>query len=197
MKTVAHYLAAMLSLLLLAGCGSDSQVRYTARNVTGVVAPLQFTLTDEDARPLAARDLRDKIVLMYFGYTHCPDVCPATLARVTHAFKDLGADAGRMRMLFVSVDPKRDRPSVLKAYTDAFSPLIVGATGTSTQLTDMARRYRVAYRLGKPDANGDYAVYHSSAIFVFDGRGQARLLITGTETAPEIAADLEKLLANP
>jgi protein SCO1/2 len=85
----------------------------------------------------------------------------------------------------------------LKAYTDAFSPLIVGATGTRTQLTDMARRYRVAYRLGKPDANGDYAVYHSSAIFVFDGKGQARLLITGTETAPEIAADLEKLLAHP
>ncbi len=196
MKPARRVAIVLAAVMALTACGNKSGAHYTARDVTGVVAPLRFSLTGEDGKPLTATAFRGRVTLVYFGYTHCPDVCPATLAKVAHALTALGPQAERVRMLFVSVDPKRDTPAVLKVYTDAFAPQIVGATGDREQLIDITKRYRVAYRLGKADAQGDYAVYHSSAIFVFDGKGQARLLMTGAETAPEMAADLRTLLAN-
>lgn len=196
MNLKAGVALALIGLLGLAACAGKEQAHYTARDVSNVVASLQFKLTSEDGKPLGAAAFRGKVTLVYFGYTHCPDVCPATLAKVAHALKALGPQAAQVRMLFVSVDPKRDTPSVLKDYTDAFAPQIVGATGTQRQLIEITKRYRVAYRLGKADAQGDYPVYHSSAIFVFDGKGEARLLMTGAETETEMTADLRTLLTS-
>lgn len=188
----------LISLLLaglLAACGATDTAQYTAKNITGVMEPLQLQLTGESGEPLSAADLQGKIVLMYFGYTNCPDVCPTTLAKLAQALKALGAKAEHVRILFVSVDPARDRPDVLRRYTAAFAPQVIGATGNDQTLTALTKRYRVAYRRDKPDAQGNYAVYHSSAVFVFDGNGKARLLITGSESAEAIAADLKTLLA--
>ncbi len=108
------------------------------------------------------------MVLLYFGYTHCPDVCPTTLSLLSHAVTALGTDAGQVRILFVSVDPARDTLAQLKTYAAAFGPEVVGLRGSEAELKALTKRYRVSYGYGKPDARGDYEVSHSSAVYVFD-----------------------------
>lgn len=185
----------LLVILGIAGCGRQTAPQaWGLLNITGHMPPLQFTLTRDDGQIVNQSDYLGKLVLLYFGYTHCPDVCPTTLADLAAAVKQLGPQADQVRILFVSVDPARDTPVVLKSYVNAFSPWMVGLTGSQAQLTTLTKRYRVAYGLGKPDASGNYVVYHSSAVFVFDRRGQVRLLTSYTDKPAVIARDLARLL---
>jgi protein SCO1/2 len=139
-----------------------------------------------------------KLVLLYFGYTHCPDVCPTTLSQLSHAVAALGTSAGQVRILFVSVDPARDMLARLKTYAAAFGPEVVGLRGSQAELKALTKRYRVSYGYGKPDAHGEYEVSHSSAVYVFDREGEIRLLVGSTDAAPVITGDLQRLLSeNP
>lgn len=180
----------LLCLAALAGCNGPKSAAYHADDITGVMPALDFTLTDAAGATVTAAAVRGKIVMLYFGYTHCPDVCPATLARLGQALRRLGPAADGVRVLFVSVDPARDSGKALAAYAAYFGPQVMGLTGTDDELTALTKRYRVAYRRDAPDARGDYAVYHSSAVFIFDRGGRARLLATPTETADQLAEDL-------
>lgn len=182
-------LALGLALACLSGC-SQAPPPYHLQSITGLMPPLEFQLTDDDGRGVTAERYRGSVVLLYFGYTHCPDVCPATLARLGQALRRLGPAADGVRVLFVSVDPARDSGKALAAYAAYFGPQVMGLTGTDDELTALTKRYRVAYRRDAPDARGDYAVYHSSAVFIFDRGGRARLLATPTETADQLAEDL-------
>jgi protein SCO1/2 len=163
-------------------------------DISGVMSSLEFTLTGPSGATMTAADVRGKTVLLYFGYTHCPDVCPTTLAKLSQALKRLGPAAAAVRVLFVSVDPKRDSGQELGRYASYFGPQFMGLTGTDDQLTALTKRFRVAYRRDAPDARGDYAVYHSSAVFVFDRSGSARLLATPDETSDELAEDLKAVI---
>jgi len=156
--------------------------------------PLKFELTDDTGETVTEASVRGKISLVYFGYTQCPDACPTMLTRLAQTLKKLGPDADAVRVLFISVDPKRDTRKVLKTYAAFFAPQISGITGTDTQLTEFTKRYRVAYRRDAPDANGNYAVYHGNAAFAFDGNGDARLLVMPTESVDDLAADLRSLI---
>lgn len=189
------YRVAMICLaLLLAACG-DSTAPWHATNITGSMPALEFSLTRaSDGAPVHAGDYRGRVVLLYFGYTHCPDVCPATLANLSDAIAKLGAQADQVRVLFVTVDPNRDAAPALGAYVRAFAPQIDGLRGTDNQLTDVARRYRVIYSV-TPDSPGHaYEVMHSDAVFFFDRSGRARLVTTKTDDVAGITADLKRLL---
>ncbi len=194
---MAGLAAAGLWLALLAGCGNSA--KWHSIDVSGSLPPLSFTMARaSDGKAATQADYRGKIVLLYFGYTNCPDQCPTTLSNVADILHRLGPDAGRVRMLFVTVDPNRDTPAVLAAYVKNFAPQIEGLRGTPDQLAALARRYRVVYSV-TPATNGHpYAVTHSSAIYVFDGSGAARLIIASlASTAPDIAgttADLKRLV---
>jgi protein SCO1/2 len=184
--------AALLSLALaLAGCdrlvGNDGPVR----NVAGLVHPLEFAMTDDTGRAVRASDFRGEPVLVYFGFTHCPDVCPTTLARLSQAARVAGPR--NLRILFVTVDPARDTPEQLAAYARAFGPRVTGLRPSEDELEDLARRYRVSYSRGKPDANGEYEVMHSSGVFAFDAEGHARLLILPGASEADIEAALGRL----
>ena len=182
-----------LTGLLLTACGGAKQ--WKTSNITGMMPDLQFTLTDDNGAKVHAEAWRGKITLLYFGYTHCPDVCPLTLATIAQALKKMGPEAKQVSVLFVSVDPKRDTLPVLKTYTQAFGPQIVGLTGTQSQLLALSKRYRVSYSYDQPNADGSYTVNHSSAIFVFDGKGKVRLLMNYTDGAAAMAHDLRQLAA--
>lgn len=182
-------------LALLAACsGRDPQ--YALKNITGLVSPLEFRLTNQDGQPVTAADYRHHLVLLYFGYTQCPDECPTTLTRLANALHTLGPRSSDVRVLFVSVDPRRDTTEVLKRYVRNFGPEFVGLRGDQAELTDLSKRYRIAYHYEKPDKYGNYEVDHSSAVFVFDGDGRARLLAQDDNTPQQVASDLRRLLTS-
>ena len=188
--------AGVLLMLGFTGCGHRRDAQpWHLLNITGHMPPLQFTLIRDDGQTVTQKDYIGKPVMLYFGYTHCPDVCPTTLADLAIALRQLGPVADQVRVLFVSVDPARDTPVVLKTYVKAFGPWFVGLTGSQTELTALTKRYRVAYRLGEVDAGGNYAVYHSSAVFIFDRHGDARLLTSLSDNSDLIAKDLKRLLS--
>jgi len=194
MKSVlqtAGFLA--FTLLVLSACSNNAQ-QWKTTNITGVMPNLQFTLTSENGKTVDAGDYRGKIDMVYFGYTHCPDVCPLTLSMIGRALDKLGKQANDVRVLFVSVDPKRDTPEVLRKYTNAFGPRFIGLTGTQDQIKELSKRYRVSYSYGKPDTHGNYVVNHSSGIFVFGPKGKVRLLMNRSDGAKAMAHDLRQLV---
>lgn len=186
---------ALLLTVLLAGC-TRSDPPYALKNVTGLVSPLEFDLTNQDGQPVTAADYRHELVLLYFGYTQCPDECPTTLTTLANALRTLGPQASQVRVLFVTVDPRRDTTQVLKRYVGNFGPEFVGLRGDQAELTELSKRYRIAYHYEKPDRYGNYEVDHSSAVFVFDREGRARLLALSDNSAPQVASDLRRLLAS-
>ncbi len=192
--TRRRFLAVAGATSLLAACGHRQH--WDLDDVSSVLSDLKFDLVDDTGRKVDASTYAGKVVILYFGYTHCPDVCPTTMSNLASAVQLLGPRAADVRILFVSVDPARDTPAILHAYTQAFSPQAVGLTGTMDQIQAAAKRYHVAFNDGKKDASGNYAVNHSSAIYVFakDGRG---MLIGSDQSAPaKIAHDLRQLLAD-
>jgi protein SCO1/2 len=184
----------VLTVMLAACTGRDSL--YALKSISGLVPSLEFQLTNQDGQAVTAADYRHDVVLLYFGYTRCPDECPTTLTMLANALHTLGPRASQVRVLFVSVDPGRDTAAVLKRYVSNFGPEFVGLRGDPAELADLSKRYRIAFHYERPDKDGNYEVDHSSAIFVFDRRGRARLLGQSDNTAQQVASDLHRLLAS-
>lgn len=189
-------LAVLIVLLALAACGRGES-RPGASKISGVMPDLSFKMTRANDRAAVTADsYRGKAVLLYFGYTHCPDECPTTLANLTNALHDLGPQAKNVRVLFVSVDPARDTLPILKAYVSTFAPEIDGLRGTDDQIAALARRYRVLYRVAPAVEGKDTEVMHSDSTFFFDPSGRARLVTTHTDDTKTIAADIASLLGH-
>jgi protein SCO1/2 len=178
---------ALALMVLLAGCGRSS---FHMTDISGAMPKLDFHLTRaSDGTAVTGQDYQGKVVALYFGYTNCPDVCPATLANLADMI-------GRVKnpdvlVLFVSVDPARDTAERLRKYAAAFSPQIEGLRGSDNQLASLARTYRVAYSV---DPAPPYTVMHSNAVFFFDRTGKARLVTTDTSNPAAMAEDMTRLL---
>jgi protein SCO1/2 len=180
MRIVALFLA-----LLLAGC---SKPGWHMTDISGGMPRLDFHMTAE-GKPVTGQDFRGKVAALYFGYSHCPDVCPTTLANLTEMLGKVGSPD--VRVLFVTVDPDRDTDAVLADYAKAFSPQVVGLHGSPNALAALARTYRVAYEVKK---GPPYEVTHSNAVFFFDRDGRARLVTTDTTDTSAMAEDVKRLL---
>jgi protein SCO1 len=190
-------LALMVTFAMLAGC-TRKEESWHLTNVSGHLPDLDFSLVADDGKPVTGESFKGDTALVYFGYTHCPDVCPETMARLMQVMSKLGPDAQKVRILFITVDPARDTPKALHDYVDAFDAQhAVGLTGSDAQIETLARHYRVAYQMEKRDPHGDYEVTHSSAIYVFDAQGHARLLATGDDSPDVIADDLRRIIDAP
>ena len=191
-----------LGLALVGGC--DRPATWHSTDVSGSFSNLSFTMTRaSDGKAVNAADYRGRVVMLYFGYTFCPDVCPTTLANVANVLSGLGDAAKHVSFLFVTVDPNRDSASVLADYVQNFGPEVEGLRGTPDQLAALARRYRVVYSVTPESPGHPYEVTHGSAIYVFDASGAARLVVTslssGQPDIPGVTADLRQLIqqANP
>jgi protein SCO1/2 len=179
-------------LLFLAACGRGD-VGPGVTDITGVMPDLKLSMTRaNDGADVSEQRYRGKVVVLYFGYTHCPDICPATLTNLSNVLKALGTQANGVRVLFVTVDPDRDTDASLKSYVNAFAPQIDGLRGTPDQLTRLARRYRVLYSV--TTKGKDTEVMHSDAVFFFDKDGHARLVATSVENTQALVSDLEKII---
>ncbi|MFT9636298.1 SCO family protein [Alcaligenes phenolicus] len=165
--------------------------------VRGFLPDLRFSLQAAGPKTVTQDDFKDKVVMMFFGYASCPDICPTTLAQLGLVMEELGNDAEQVRILFVSVDPHRDTPDSLARYVAAFDGKhTTGLTGSEKQIADLARRYRVAFQIEKPDpkAPENYEVSHSRGVYIFDQRGRARYLAPDTESVQVLADGVRSLL---
>lgn len=184
-----------LSLLSLspAACQRQAAEHWQLTDIAGHMPELVFKLVDDEGKTVTAADFHGKISLLYFGYTHCPDVCPLTLAHLHSVLKQLGPLADQIRILFVSVDPARDTPAQLHAYVHAFDSHVVGLTAVPSTIEALSKRYRAAFSRDPAQADGHYEVAHSSGIYVFDRDGKARLLATPSDSEQNLVHDLRQL----
>lgn len=165
-------------------------------NVRGFLPDLRFSLQAAGGKTVTQDSFQGKTVMLFFGYASCPDVCPTTMAALSQVMLELGEDAEKVRILFVSVDPHRDTPEILQAYVDAFDKNAIGLTGTERQVADLARRYRVAYQIEKPTGTDpeNYEVAHSRGVYIFDSQGRARVLAADTESVDALTNSVRGLL---
>lgn len=184
----------LMALLATVLCGCQQAPPWRTRSIAYLMPDLAFSLTRQDGRSVQAADYQGKVVLLFFGFSNCQMTCPATLGRLSAVLEKMGKRADQVRVLFVSIDPNRDTPARLATYTRAFAPQVVGLTGTKDQLLSLTRRYRAAFSYGGSYPRGNYAVYHSGAVFVFDNNGRVRLLFTQSDGIGEIRDDLSRLL---
>jgi protein SCO1 len=181
--------------LCLGGCQRPAPLPFKLTDISGHMPVLEFTLTDDQGKTVTAANYRGKVVLLYFGYTHCPDVCPLTLAHLHVVMQHLGKLADGARILFVSVDPGRDTPAVLHAYVNAFDTRTVGLTGSPGAIEALVKRYRSSFTREPASSDGSYEVSHSSAIYVFDRDGNPRVLSTPADSQDDLVHDLHLLLS--
>lgn len=184
-------LLSLLVCLLLAHC---TKPRFNNIDISGADYAHDFALTDVGGAHRTLADYRGKVVVLFFGYTHCPDVCPTTMAQLAQARRLLGADATRVQVLFVTLDPERDTPQLLARYVPAFDPSFVGLTGSAVQIEAAAREFKVFFQKVAGPTPDSYTLDHSSGSFVFDPQGHVRLFVRDGTSADQIASDLKHLL---
>ncbi|UCD69126.1 MAG: SCO family protein [Betaproteobacteria bacterium] len=189
---VALLLAVCLSF---AGCEQKgASEAFESADITGADFGRQFTLIDHSGKLRRLEDFRGKVVVMFFGFTHCPDVCPTTLVEFNAALEELGEAAQRVQILFVTVDPERDTPEVLGSYVTAFNADFLGLTGTADQIAEVAREFRIVYRKVEGSRPGSYSVDHSAGTYIFDQQGRIRLYAPYGQGSEAIASDIGRLL---
>lgn len=152
-----------------------------------------FTLTDADGKQVSLADFQGKLLVVFFGFVQCPDVCPTSLLRAAQVKQMLGDDADRLEVAFITVDPERDTPEILKAYTTAFDPSFIGLTGTPEDIARTAKDFKVFYQ--KVATGSTYTIDHTALSYVYDTQGKLQLALRHEQTADEVASDLRKVLA--
>jgi protein SCO1/2 len=177
----------------IAGVGSKPTFHFT--DITGAEFARKLELPDADGKPRSLADWHGKVVVVFFGYTQCPDVCPTTMAELAQIRTQLGADGDRLQTVFVTIDPERDTREVLKAYLANFGPNVVGLRGDAEQTKAAAKEFKIFYAKVPGKTAGSYTMDHSAASFVFDPAGRVRLFVPYGADTKLLAGDLKQLLA--
>ena len=178
--------------LALAAVGCDAGAKFKSTDITGAPYGKALELTDHNGKPRRLEDFRGKAVVLFFGFTHCPDVCPTTLADIAAAVKSLGAQADKVQVLMVSVDPERDTPDSLGKYVTAFDPGFLGLRGELDATKKVAAEFKIYFEKAKTGAS--YTVNHSTQSYVIDPQGRLRLLVRHDRIAQDLAPDLRTIL---
>lgn len=189
-------LGALALCAWLTACGGGDKP-WHATDITGAMPKLQFRMQRaNDAEIVSEQNYRGRVVILYFGYTNCPDVCPATLANLSAVLDKLDTQAYDVAVLFVTVDPDRDTQPVLAKYVRGFAKQVEGLSGPPNGLLALTRRYRVMYKVEKDTPGHPYAVMHSNSVFFFDRAGAVRLVTTDTSNVAGITEDVKRLMSS-
>lgn len=182
-----------LLALLLAACSPPA--KFNATELAGIEWGKDFALTDHGGKPRRLADFKGRAVILFFGYTQCPDVCPSTMGALRELMATLGPDAQRVQVLFVTVDPERDTPQLLAQYVPAFHPSFLGLYGDAAATAATAGEFKLFYHKQPGTTPGSYSVDHTAGSYVFDPRGKLRLYLRHGEAPERIAQDIKRLLA--
>jgi protein SCO1/2 len=184
----------LAALLALAGCAPQDKPQFKAVDITGADYARDFALPDAQGRTRSIKDFAGKAVVVFFGYTQCPDVCPTTLQEIAEAKKLLGPDGDKVQGIFITVDPARDKPELLKAYVANFGPDFVALRGDDAQTAAVAKDFKVYYKRVDGKVPGSYFMEHTAASYVYDPQGKLRLYVRYGSGAQALADDLKLLL---
>lgn len=189
-----RFLVLAAAAVLAAGCSDAPETpRFRLTDVTGASFGKELALTDHNGQRRTLADFRGKVVAVFFGFTHCPDVCPTTLVEMAAVMKELGADAERLQLLFVTVDPERDTAEVLRRYVPAFHPSFLGLTGSADDIARTAKEFKIFFQKQKLSSGG-YTMDHSAGTYILDGEGRLRLFAQYGVGAPTLLHDIRLLL---
>ncbi len=200
-------LSVIFAALLCVACGDKSGSSFNATSssstgaafnntdITGLGYARDFALTDHNGKKRTLADFKGKAVVVFFGYTQCPDVCPTTMAEMASALKELGPLASKVQVLFITLDPERDTPEVLAKYVPAFDPHFLGLTGDKAEIDAVAKEFRIFYQKVPGKEPGSYTIDHVAGSYVFDPQGHVRLFVRYGQGAAPIAHDLKLLLS--
>ncbi|PKO59352.1 MAG: SCO family protein [Betaproteobacteria bacterium HGW-Betaproteobacteria-13] len=191
LRTLLVLLMGLFIAMALSACNKET-VSFRNTDITGANFGHDFSLLDPDGATRSLADFRGKVVMMFFGFTQCPDICPTALSRAAQVRQLLGDDADKLQVIFVSVDPERDLPGVLKAYTAAFDPDFLGLYTSLEETRKVADEFRVFYR--KVPTGGSYSMDHTATSYVFDPAGRLRLAVSYQSPAEAVAADVQTLI---
>ena len=192
LKLIASYALLTGAIGTIVAC-SEQKPAFSSIDVTGADYAKDFALTDHNGQPKSLKDFAGKVVVMFFGYTQCPDVCPTTMAELAEIKKLLGADGSKLQGVFVTIDPARDTPEVLKAYMGNFDPTFLALVPTPTQLAALAKDYKIYYKKVEGKTDTSYTMDHSAGSYVYDTQGKLRLF-TRYGTGPKPLADDIRML---
>ncbi len=180
-----------------AATGPAASGTFKSLDITGAGYGRHLDLPDFDGKERHLSDFSGQLVVVFFGYTQCPDVCPTTLANLAETVQRMGPEGSKVKGVFVTVDPERDQPDLLKAYVTQFNPNWVALRGNPDQIAEAAKEFKVFYRKVPGQTESSYTIDHTAASYVFDTRGRLRLYVRHATPAAELAADLQRLLAEP
>ena len=193
MRRIRLFALGLLAALLLASCTNPPP--FKAKPVPDSPLAPAFTLTDQYGQPRSLADFKGKVVSLFFGFTHCPDICPTHLARQAEVMRQLGPLSDQVKVLFVSLDPERDSPEALKRYMDAFDPRFIALTGTPEQTSLVAKQYKIFWQKTLlPNSALVYTIDHATNSFVIDQQGRLRLTVPHEMSAAEVTHDLKLMI---
>ena len=193
MTTSRRFLLPLVVLVALAACSPDKP-KFNAIDITGADYAKGLTLTDQNGQSRSLSDFKGKVVVLFFGYTQCPDVCPTSRTELVEVKRLLGADASKLQGVFVTVDPARDTAELLKAYVSNFDPTFVAFTPTPEQLAVVAKDYKIYYKRVEGKTPTSYTVDHSAGSYVYDTQGNLRLYSRYGAGPQVLAQDIQTLL---
>jgi protein SCO1/2 len=182
-----------LFVLAVAACGPAAP-KFQGSDITGISYGRDFRLNDHTGKPRTLADFRGKVVVMFFGYTQCPDVCPTTLSQLAATMQKLGPDAERVQVLFVTVDPERDTADLLSRYVPAFNPSFLGLYGDAATTAATAKEFKILYQKQEGSTPGAYSVDHSAGTYIFDPQGRLRVYESYGQGPEVFAHDIRALL---
>ena len=190
-------LALLAFTVLLAGCDkvNNRPVAFQNTDLTGLDYARDFALTDHNGKPRTIADFKGKVVVMFFGYTQCPDVCPTTMVEMANVVKELGPSGKDVQVLFVTIDPERDKPELLAQYVPAFNPSFLGLYGDAAATARTAKEFKVFYAKVPGTTPENYSMDHTAGSYVFDRNGKLRLFLRHGQGAASIVPDLRQLLS--
>jgi len=187
--------AALCAIALLAACSAEQKPAFKGIDITGAEYARQLALPDASGKPRTLADFKGKVVVVFFGFTQCPDVCPTALAEIAEVKQKLGADGAKVQSVFVTVDPERDTPEVVGAYVAAFGRDFVALRGTLEQTQATAKEFKVFFAKVPGKTEGSYTMDHTAGSFVFDPQGRVRLFVRNGGGAEAMFSDVKLLLA--
>ena len=194
-KSIAAYALFSGATVTLVACSAEKP-QFKSIDLTGADYAKGFALSDQNGKPRTLQDFAGKVVVVFFGFTQCPDVCPTSMAELAEVKKLLGPDGDKLQAIFITIDPERDTPEVLKAYMGNFDPTFIALRPTLAELPDFAKSYKVFYKKVEGRTASSYSMDHSAGSYVFDAKGQIRLYNRYGSGAEALASDIKLLMKN-